>query len=99
MPLIEIETPGGPVFALVAAAPGLRGVKVDADEVVVKAEAPLEAGLQVLGRIARATRAAFNDASVSGAEVTLNLQITGKGRFVVAELSAAAHFTVKLVLR
>jgi hypothetical protein len=98
MPLVEIETPDGPIFARVDAPPGLKGVKVDADEVVAKAEAPLQSGLKVLGRVASAARETFASAGASGAEVTLHLQITGTGRFVVAEASAAAHFTVKLIL-
>jgi enoyl-CoA hydratase/carnithine racemase len=70
-----------------------------ADDVIEKSAATMGEALDMVRSIATCAMHKLKDLDVAGAEATIGLKLSGKGKFVLAEVNAEATLSVKITLK
>jgi hypothetical protein len=95
--LVEVPFDGGTITFAAIGSTGPQGFSADAS--IGKAADSLDAALRVVRELGTAMANQLRGLEVAGAEATFGISFTGKGKFIVAEASAAASLTFKLTFR
>jgi len=69
------------------------------DEIVERSSETLSGALDMVRSVAICARDKLADLDVAGAEATIGLKLSGKGKFIVAEAAAEATLNIKITLK
>lgn len=97
--LISVKLDPDSDVEILFAAPKEGADAFGVDDVIERSSATLSSGLDMVRAIAECAQAKLRDLDVAGAEATISLKLSGKGKFVVAEASAEAALSVKITLK
>jgi hypothetical protein len=95
--IVEVPFDGGTIQFAVGKAGGPQAF--GADDIIEKAVDRLEDALSIVRRMGQSFAQQLTELKCQSAEASFGITLTGKGKFIVAEASAEASLSVKLIFK